>query len=165
MILLWSRYWRAIKQLQTKRLWYIFVQPVVKNTNNRLVMENMFHSVNYRRMIQLQFTDDNCPMLVRFLVSTRLHLTLKSEKGRSNLKWYKTLWKTWYDLCVAVGWWSGHCVKSVQIRIFLWSEFSSIWTEYGDLLRKTPYSVWMRENTDQKNSVFAHFLRSGFARR
>ena len=109
-------------------------------------------------MIQLQFTDDNCPMLVRFLVSTRLHLTLKSEKGRSNLKWYKTLWKTWYDLCVAVGWWSGHCVKSVQMRIFLWSEFSSIWTEYGDLLRKTPYSVWMRENTDQKKLCICTLL-------
>ena len=51
-----------------------------------------------------KFTDDNCPMLVRFLVSTRLYLTLKTEKGRSNLKWYKTLWKTWYHLCVAVGW-------------------------------------------------------------
>ena len=38
-----------------------------------------------------KFTDDNCPMLVRFLVSTRLYLTLKTEKGRSNLKWYKTL--------------------------------------------------------------------------
>ena len=34
-----------------------------------------------------------------------------------------------------------HCVKSVQIRSFSWSVFSCIRTEYGDLLRKSPYSV------------------------
>ena len=33
------------------------------------------------------------------------------------------------------------CVKSVQIRSFFWSIFSCIRTEYGDLLRKSPYSV------------------------
>ena len=43
-----------------------------------------------------------------------------------------------------------HCVKIVQIRSFFWSVFSRIWTEYGDLLRKSPHSVQMRENTDQK---------------
>ena len=31
---------------------------------------------------------------------------------------------------------NGHCVKSVQIRSFLWSVFSCIRTEYGDLLHK-----------------------------
>ena len=33
---------------------------------------------------------------------------------------------------------------------FLWSAFSSIWTEYGGLRSKSPYSVRIRENTDQK---------------
>ena len=42
------------------------------------------------------------------------------------------------------------CVKSVQIRSFLWSVFSHIRTEYGEILRISPYSVRMRENTDQK---------------
>ena len=42
-----------------------------------------------------------------------------------------------------------HCVKSVQIRSFFWSVFSCIWTEYGDLLRKSPYSERIQENTDQ----------------
>ena len=37
--------------------------------------------------------------------------------------------------------------------------FSRILTEYGDLLRKSPYSVRMRENADQKNSEHGHFLR------
>ena len=43
-----------------------------------------------------------------------------------------------------------HYVKSVETRNFFWSVFSRIWTEYGDLLHKFPYSVRMRENTDQK---------------
>ena len=41
-----------------------------------------------------------------------------------------------------------HCGKSVQKRIFFWSVFSQIQTEYGDLLRKSPYLDWIRENTD-----------------
>ena len=41
------------------------------------------------------------------------------------------------------GW--NHCVKSVQIRSFLWSVFSLIWTEYV-------------ETQTRKNSVFGHFL-------
>ena len=51
-------------------------------------------------------------------------------------------------------------VKNVQIRIFFWSAFSRIRTEYVDLWSKYPYSVQMWENTDQKNSVFGHFSRS-----
>ena len=43
---------------------------------------------------------------------------------------------------------------------FFWSVFSRIWTEYGNLRRKSPYSVQIRKNTDQKNSVFGHFSRS-----
>ena len=43
-----------------------------------------------------------------------------------------------------------HCVKSVQIRSLFWSVFPCIRTEYEDLRSKSPYSVQMRENTDQK---------------
>ena len=34
-----------------------------------------------------------------------------------------------------------HYVKSIRIRSFFWSVFSCLRTEYGDLLRKSPYSV------------------------
>ena len=40
-----------------------------------------------------------------------------------------------------------HCVKSVQIRFFLWSIFSRIRTEYGDLRSK---SVRIQANKEQK---------------
>ena len=36
------------------------------------------------------------------------------------------------------------------MRSFFWSLFSWIWTEYGDLRSKSPYSVWIQENKDQK---------------
>ena len=37
---------------------------------------------------------------------------------------------------------------------FFWSVFSRIWTEYGDLLRESPYSVQIFSHTDVfKNSV------------
>ena len=40
-----------------------------------------------------------------------------------------------------------------------WSIFSCIGTEYGEILRISPYSVRMRENTDLKNAKYGHFLR------
>ena len=43
-----------------------------------------------------------------------------------------------------------HCVKSVRIWSFFWSVFSRIRTEYGEIRSISPYSVRMRENTDQK---------------
>ena len=49
-----------------------------------------------------------------------------------------------------------HCVKSVQIRSFFWSVFSRIQTEYWQIVRISPYSVRMRGNTDQKNSLFGY---------
>ena len=40
---------------------------------------------------------------------------------------------------------------------FSWSVFSRIRAEYGlQILRISPYSVRMRENTDQKNSEVNH---------
>ena len=39
-----------------------------------------------------------------------------------------------------------------------WSTFSRIQTEYWEILRISPYSVWMRENADQNNSEYGQFL-------
>ena len=47
-----------------------------------------------------------------------------------------------------------HCVKSVQIRSVFWSVFSCNQSEYENLLRKSPYSVWIQENTDQKTTPY-----------
>ena len=52
-----------------------------------------------------------------------------------------------------------HYVKCPYSKLF-WSVFPRIRTEYGEILRISPYSVLMRENTDQNNSEYGHFLRS-----
>ena len=43
---------------------------------------------------------------------------------------------------------------------FFWSVFSVIWTEYWDLLCKSPYSVWMPKNMDQENPEYGHISNS-----
>ena len=53
-----------------------------------------------------------------------------------------------------------HYVKSIQTRSFFWSVFSRIWTEYGEILRNSQYSVQMRENIDQnKLSIWTLFTQ------
>ena len=47
-----------------------------------------------------------------------------------------------------------HCMKNVRIRAFPSQYFFSI------LQSKSPYSVPMRENMDQKNYEYGHFLCS-----
>ena len=49
--------------------------------------------------------------------------------------------------------------KCPYLELF-WSLFSRIRIEYGEILRISPYSVQMRENTDQKNSEYGHFWYS-----
>lgn len=53
-----------------------------------------------------------------------------------------------------------HFVKSVQTLWFFWSVFSHIPIKYAYLLGQSAYSVRIRENTDQENSIFAHFSDS-----
>ena len=50
--------------------------------------------------------------------------------------------------------------KKCPYLVFFWSIFPRIWTACGDLQSKSPYSIRMQENTDQKNSECGPFLRS-----
>ena len=49
--------------------------------------------------------------------------------------------------------------KCSYLELF-WSVFSRIPTEYREIQSISEHSVQMRENTDQKNSEYGHFLRS-----
>ena len=51
-------------------------------------------------------------------------------------------------------------MKSVHIQSYSGPHFYRIRTKYGEILRISPYSVRMRENVDQNNSEYGHFLRS-----
>ena len=53
-----------------------------------------------------------------------------------------------------------HCVKSFRIFSFSGPYFPRIRIERREILRISPYSVRMREDTDQKDSEYGHFLRS-----
>ena len=50
--------------------------------------------------------------------------------------------------------------KTCPYSELLWSVFSRIWTEYGQIRSISLYSVQIRENTDQNNSENGHFSRS-----
>ena len=54
-----------------------------------------------------------------------------------------------------------HCVKSVRIGVILVRIFR-IRTKYGEIRSISPYSVQMRENTDESNSEYGHFSRSDY---
>ena len=84
-------------------------------------------------------------------IFTNCALSAKSMKLLTNPLWY-----IWHYFEVEANWdcplfvWDKHCAKSVQIQSFFWSVFSRIRTEYRDLRSKSPYSVRVRENTDQE---------------
>ena len=50
--------------------------------------------------------------------------------------------------------------KECPYSKLFWPVFSRIQTEYGEILRISPYSVRMRKNVDQSNSEYRHFSRS-----
>ena len=50
--------------------------------------------------------------------------------------------------------------KNCPYSELFWSLFSTIWTEYEEILRISLSSVQLRENKDQNNSEYGHFLRS-----
>ena len=52
--------------------------------------------------------------------------------------------------------------KKCPYSEWFWSVFFRIRTEYGEILRISPCSVQMRENTDHNNSEYGHFLRSDY---
>ena len=51
-------------------------------------------------------------------------------------------------------------VKKCPNSEFFWSVFFRIRTEYRDLWGKSPYSIRMGENRDQKNSEYRHLSYS-----
>ena len=68
---------------------------------------------------------------------------------------HKCLKGSWIRLCIFY-------TSDISLREeCTYSEFSGpYFPAFG--LRIFPYSVWMRENTDQKNSEYGHYLRSVF---
>ena len=73
--------------------------------------------------------------------------------------WFPVLDRVLLELTISLA----LCEKCPYSELF-WSAFSRIWTEYGEILRISPYSVRMRKNTDHNNSEYGHFSCSdGFS--
>ena len=56
--------------------------------------------------------------------------------------------------------WSYSLHKKCPYSELFWSAFSHIRTEYGEILRISPYLVRMRGNADHNNPEYGHFSRS-----
>ena len=63
------------------------------------------------------------------------------------------------EMICLVGWTLALREKCLYAELF-WSAFSRIRTEYEEIRSISPYSVRMRENVDQNNSEYGHFLQS-----
>ena len=55
--------------------------------------------------------------------------------------------------------------KKCSYSELFWSVFFQIQTEYGQIRSISPYLAQIRENTDQNNSEYGHFLRKGTFRK
>ena len=83
------------------------------------------------------------PVLSFFIKQVVFEVALNQRFSR--LWW--TVHQKWIAYRVAVRFVTTHCMKSVQIRSFVWSVFSGIQSECGKIRTK-------------KNSVFGQFFRS-----
>ena len=71
------------------------------------------------------------------------------------IKFYQIRKKSGFGLI----YWRNPLRKKCPYSELFWSAFSRIRTEYREIWSISPYSVRMRENTDQNNSEYGHFSR------
>ena len=92
---------------------------------------------------------------------SQLNLTLREGKLGMTGRWLtsNSLWLIWLIYMLFITW--SRREKCPYSKLF-WSAFSRIRTEYGEILRISPYSGRMWGNTDQNNFEYRHFLRSGY---
>ena len=100
-----------------------------------LLMNFVCYTINLERIV---YKSNYCKNRTNF---SCINLILSNEQSFLKAKTFETGLSDLHKM---------HWVKSVQIWIYFWSVFSCIRSEYGDLLRKSPYSVRIQENTGQK---------------
>ena len=99
-------------------------------------MKNTFEGVQF--LVKLQIVDFS-------LIKLLLRHFLKDFEHRFNLILCRTavLKNTYFSIKISTA--SSHFVKSICIWSYFSPHFFRIWTEYGEILRISPYSVRMRE--------------------
>ena len=83
------------------------------------------------------------PLKVVNYFSKKLHQRWTQGLGSHRLTYHDNFFQLWKKLSILLRVSYRDCVKKVQTRSVFWSVFSCIRT-------KSPYSIWIHENTDQK---------------
>ena len=112
----------------------------------------------------------SCPLRIFFSKWDSIHkisifLLIETCPNESFIE-HDSMYKTFWILFSIVFWSLDLFVKTIDkvslrktcpYSELFWSVFSHICTEYGEILHISPYSVRMRENTNQNNSKYGHF--------
>ena len=83
-----------------------------------------------------------------------LSLTFGSEIHKRNFATFSKKWTLCYLYYLY-----GPLREKCRYSEFFWSVFSRIRTEYGEMRSISLYLIQMRENRNQNNSRYGHFLR------
>ena len=120
---------------------YINKQHIIIREYNIKLLKHLFVTNQSRKNFSVgtKASRDLSHIFASYIYLSRQYFSIKSSMET-------TLWH------ISGVFYRSHCVKSVQIRSYLWSVFSCIRTEYGDL--------WSRKIRTRNNSVFWHFPRS-----
>ena len=134
--------------------WPLETQKAKGGTQWTSSLEGQYEWSSFLRICHWSFIIWNLPISVIYQM-IYLQIGNSFYSSRKNCLYQNFISSVEYKILSRSKW---HCMMSV-FRVF-WSVFSPIRTEYGDLLCKYSYSVQMRENNNQKNSEYGHFLRS-----
>ena len=110
--------------------WFLMASPKVKN--DFIIINHLpthnFLSVNLKRLIS------------KWLINSCAEITIHREF------WFQNVSEDVY------------LRKKCPYSELFWSAFSRIRTGYEEIRSISPYSIQMRENADQNNSEYQHFL-------
>ena len=82
------------------------------------------------------------------------HFSIISSCRCKILRWERKYWKKGTNISTYT------LRKKCPYSEVFWSAFSRIQTEYGEIQSFSPNSVQIRENAEQNNSEYGHFLGS-----
>ena len=112
-----------------------------------VLIVNFEHISNLFRVLSVEFCTGKC-LPGKELLGNKLDLLVLTIERINNCGY--SFWT-----------WTWTLREKCPYSELFWSIFSLIRTEYGEIRSISPYSVRIRENTDQNKSEYRYFLRKG----